>query len=93
MIILVAVPEGTAKRQIIDISYIATQTRKSLVKGERFIRAVWMAEMMIQNCYSSKISVYILQWVDLSAFEYNGFTIETEKYLFFSFSTKQKKTQ
>ena len=27
--------------QIIGISYIATQTRKSLVKGERFIRAVW----------------------------------------------------
>ena len=46
MIILVAVPEGTANRQIIGISYNATQTRKSLVKGERFIRAVWMAEMM-----------------------------------------------
>ena len=45
-IILVAVPEGTANRQIIDISYIATHTRKSLVKGERFIRAKWMAEMM-----------------------------------------------
>ena len=43
---LVAVPEGTACRQIIDISYIATHTRKSLVKGERFIRSVWMAEMM-----------------------------------------------
>ena len=43
---LVAVPEGTAYRQIIDISYIATHTRKSLVKGERFIRSVWMAEMM-----------------------------------------------
>ena len=46
---LVAVPEGTAYRQIIDISYIATQTRKSLVKGERFIRSVWMAEMMPQT--------------------------------------------
>ena len=46
VIILVAVPKGTANRQIIGISYIATQTRKSLVKGERFIRAVWMAEMM-----------------------------------------------
>ena len=45
-LILVAVPEGTAYRQIIDISYIATHTRKSLVKGERFIRSVWMAEMM-----------------------------------------------
>ena len=43
---LVAVPEGTAYRQIKDISYIATHTRKSLVKGERFIRSVWMAEMM-----------------------------------------------
>ena len=42
----VAVPEGTAYRQIIVISYSATQTRKSLVKGERFIRTVWMAEMM-----------------------------------------------
>ena len=42
---LVAVPEGTAYRQIRDISYIATQTRKSLVKGERFIRSVWMAEI------------------------------------------------
>ena len=50
-----------------------------------------MAEMMIQNCYSSKISVYILKWVGVSASEYNGFTIETEKYLFFGFSTKQKK--
>ena len=48
-IILVAVPEGTANRQIIDISYIATQTRKSLVKGERFIRAVWMAETVSQR--------------------------------------------
>ena len=58
-IILVAVPEGTANRQIIDISYIATQTRKSLVKGERFIRAVWMAEMMPCNRYSSNcISLY-----------------------------------
>ena len=37
-LILVAVPEGTANRQILGISYIATQTRKSLVKGERFIR-------------------------------------------------------
>ena len=46
---LVAVPEGTAYRQIIVISYIATQTRKSLVKGERFIRSVWMAEMMPQT--------------------------------------------
>ena len=46
---LVAVPEGTAYRQIRDISYIATQTRKSLVKGERFIRSVWMAEMMSQT--------------------------------------------
>ena len=36
-----------------DISYSATQTRKSLVKGERFIRAVWMAEMMSETCYSS----------------------------------------
>ena len=44
---LVAVPEGTAYGQIIDISYIATHTRKSLVKGERFIRSVWMAEMML----------------------------------------------
>ena len=43
-LILVAVPEGTANRQILGISYIATQTRKSLVKGERFIRAVWMTE-------------------------------------------------
>ena len=32
--------------QIIGISYIATQTRKSLVKDERFIRAVWIAEIM-----------------------------------------------
>ena len=46
---LVAVPKGTAYRQIIDISYIADQTRKSLVKGERFIRSVWMAEMMSQT--------------------------------------------
>ena len=46
---LVAVPEGTAYRQIIDISYIATHTRKSLVKGERFIRSVWMAEMMTRT--------------------------------------------
>ena len=52
-IILVAVPEGTANRQIIGISYIATQTRKSLVKGERFIRAVWMAEMMSETCDTS----------------------------------------
>ena len=52
-IILVAVPEGTANRQIIGISCIATQTRKSLVKGERFIRAVWMAEMMSGTGYSS----------------------------------------
>ena len=50
---LVAVPEGTAYRQIIVISYIATQTRKSLVKGERFIRAVWMAEMMPETRNSS----------------------------------------
>ena len=49
---LVAVPEGTAYRQIIDISNNATHTRKSLVKGERFIRSVWMAEMMpwTRNC-------------------------------------------
>ena len=93
MIILVAVPEGTANRQIIGISYNATQTRKSLVKGERFIRAVWMAEMMIQKCYSSKISVYILKWVGLSALDYNGLKIEKEKYFFFGFSTKKKKTQ
>ena len=46
---LVAVPEGTACRQIIDISYIATHTRKSLVKGERFIRSVWMGEMMTRT--------------------------------------------
>ena len=52
-----------------------------------------MAEMMIQTCYSSKIYVYILKWVGLSASEYNGFKIETEKYLFFGFSTKKKKTQ
>ena len=39
-----AVPEGTAYREIIFISQDATQTRKSLVKGERFIRAVWMTE-------------------------------------------------
>ena len=53
VIILVAVPEGTANRQIIGISYIATQTRKSLVKGERFIRAVWIAEMITRTGYSS----------------------------------------
>ena len=49
---LVAVPKGTAYRQIIDISNNATHTRKSLVKGERFIRSVWMAEMMpwTRNC-------------------------------------------
>ena len=58
-LILVAVPEGTANRQILGISYIATQTRKSLVKGERFIRAVWMAEMMPCNRYSSNcITLY-----------------------------------
>ena len=51
-IILVAVPEGTANRQIIDISYIATQTRKSLVKGERFIRSVWIAEMITRTWQS-----------------------------------------
>ena len=45
--------EGTANRQIIGISYAATQTRKSLVKGERFIRAVWMAEMMSETCDTS----------------------------------------
>ena len=50
---LVAVPEGTAYRQIIVISYIAPQTRKSLVKGERFIRAVWMAEMITYTGFSS----------------------------------------
>ena len=72
MIILVAVPEGTANRQIIGISYNATQTRKSLVKGERFIRAVWMAEMMPEHCYSSKIysistSVLVYQLLIITA--------------------------
>ena len=49
-----------------------------------------MAEMMIQTCYSSKIYVYILKWVGLSALDYNGLKIEKEKYFFFGFSTKKK---
>ena len=60
--ILVAVPEGTAYRQIIDISYIATHTRKSLVKGERFIRSVGMAETYsCQSVRESKSTKIMLQ--------------------------------
>ena len=40
-----SLPRKAACRQIEYVSGSATQTRKSLVKGERFIRSVWMAEM------------------------------------------------
>ena len=35
----------TSHREIEIVSVSATQTRKSLVKGERFVRSVWMAEI------------------------------------------------
>ena len=41
-----SLPRKAACRQIEYVSGSATQTRKSLVKGERFIRSVWMAEMI-----------------------------------------------
>ena len=40
-----SLPRKAACRQIEYVLGSATQTRKSLVKGERFIRSVWMAEM------------------------------------------------
>ena len=40
-----SLPRKAACRQIEYVSGSATQTRKSLVKGERFVRSVWMAEM------------------------------------------------
>ena len=39
-------PKRSVKRQIKKISVNAPHTRKSLVKGERFIRYVWKAEKM-----------------------------------------------
>ena len=39
-------PRKTVCREIEDVSESATHTRKSLVKGERFIRYVWMAEIL-----------------------------------------------
>jgi len=39
-------PGKTVCREIEDVSESATHTRKSLVKGERFIRSVWMAEIL-----------------------------------------------
>ena len=39
-------PKRSVLRQIKKISVNAPHTRKSLVKGERFIRYVWKAEKM-----------------------------------------------
>ena len=38
-------PRKTVCRENNNVSVSATHTRKSLVKGERFIRYVWMAEI------------------------------------------------
>jgi hypothetical protein len=50
LILLLNLVDCLPKKSVIEeikvISICATQTRKSLVKGERFIRSVWMAEMM-----------------------------------------------
>ena len=69
LILLLNLVDCLPKKSVIEeikvISICATQTRKSLVKGERFIRSVWMAEMMsivLTDWYLLKIHPALVQY-------------------------------
>ena len=54
-------PDGSQK-EIVSHSLDAPQTRKSLVKGERFIRSVWKAEIVEPLHCQSKVLCGMAYW-------------------------------